>query len=256
MTDHPDPSRLGGLEWTRRTRGSLTGAERRRLVGAIARAQAENIAGRVKLALGRLPAGARDIDLRDFRPPDSAPAREAEEACREQSAAVAAHGHRTWIFGMALATLDREVLDPELFYVAALLHDAGIETPVPGQDFTLRSAEKAMSCAVAGGLGDSRAQMVGDAITVHTTPGISADRDGALGYYVQTGATADLAGVRLWDIPRPLVDGAIELHPRHGVKSAVRRLVLDEAAAVPEGRFALLVRCGFVVAIRLAPLGD
>ncbi len=98
--------------------------------------------------------------------------------------------------------------------------------------------------------------MVGDAITVHATPGISADRDGALGYYVQTGATADLAGVRLWDIPKPLVDGAIELHPRHGVKTAVRRLMLDEAAAVPEGRFALLARCGFVVAIRLAPLGD
>lgn len=256
MRPVPDSSRLGGLEWARRTRGSLSGSERRRLLGAIARAQAANLAGRVKLALGHLPPGARDIELHDFRPPDSGLAREAEEACREQSPALAAHGHRTWIFGSALAALDREALDPELFYVAALLHDAGIETPVPGEDFTLRSAEKAISCAAAGGLDDARAEAIGDAITVHTTPGITPATDGALGYYVQTGATADLAGVRLWDIPKPLVQGAIDLHPRHGVKSTVRRLVLDEAQAVPEGRFALLVRCGFVVAIRLAPLGD
>ncbi len=256
MTSHPDPSRLGGIEWTRRTRGALTGSERRRLMGAIARAQAENLAGRVKLALGRLPAGARDLDLNDFRPPDSALAREAQDACREQSPAVAGHSHRTWIFGNALAALDRERLDPELFYVAALLHDAGIEQPVAGEDFTLRSAERAVTCARAGGLQDAQTELIADAITVHATPGITAAIDGALGYYVQSGATADLAGNRLWDIPKTLVAGANDLHPRHGVKAAIRHLVRDEAAAVPDGRFALLVRCGFIVAIRLAPLRD
>ena len=67
----PDPNRLGGLEWVRRTRGTLTAAERRRLIGAIAVSQAVNMAGRLKLALGRLPEGASSIDVRDFEPPDS-----------------------------------------------------------------------------------------------------------------------------------------------------------------------------------------
>ena len=85
----PDPQRLGGIGWARRTRGSLTGAERRRLIAEVTKAQASNMAGRVKLALGRLPAGAAALDLQDFAPPDSALAREAEEVCREQSPAVA-----------------------------------------------------------------------------------------------------------------------------------------------------------------------
>ena len=50
----PDPNRLGGLEWSRRTRGNLTAAERRHLIGAIAVGQATHIVGRVKLARGRL----------------------------------------------------------------------------------------------------------------------------------------------------------------------------------------------------------
>src|SRR6201993_5097459 len=76
----PNPNRLGGLEWARRTRGKLTAAERRRLLGAIAVSQAVNVFGRVKLALGRLPDGASSIDVSDFQPPDSRLAREAEAA--------------------------------------------------------------------------------------------------------------------------------------------------------------------------------
>ena len=73
---------------------------------------------------------------------------------------------------------------------------------------------------------------------------------------MQSGATADLAGIRLWDIPKPLVAGAIELHPRHGVQKGVQKLIRDEASAVPEGRFALLARCGFIFAMKLAPIRD
>lgn len=252
----PDPDRLGGIGWARRTRGALSREERRHLIAAIARGQAEAMAGRVRLALGRLPAGARDLHLRDFRPPDSALAADAEAACLEQSPAVAGHSHRTWIFGSALAALDGSSLDPELFYLSALLHDFGIERPVRGEDFTLRSAERALTCAAGAGVDSADADLVADAITVHTTPGITASSDGALGYYTQAGATADLAGVRLWQLPRPLVAGAIELHPRHGVQEGIQRLIRDEAKAVPDGRFALLVRFGFVVAVKIAPLRD
>jgi hypothetical protein len=158
----PDPNRLGGLEWTRRTRGNLTAAERRRLIGAIAVGQATNIVGRVKLALGRLPAGASSIDVRDFQPPDSRLAREAEAACAEQPDLIAAHSYRTWMWGLALATLDHEHLDRELFYCAALVHDWGATVPVSGEDFTIRGAERALACAQAAGIDPVQADLMAD----------------------------------------------------------------------------------------------
>ena len=76
----PDPQRLGGLAWVRRTGGQLSRTERRRLLIAIAVGQWQNAVGRAKLALCRLPAAAARVDLDAFHVPDSRFAREAEEA--------------------------------------------------------------------------------------------------------------------------------------------------------------------------------
>ena len=67
--DGPDPDRLGGLAWTRRTGGRLTRRERARLLAAIGRGQWENVLGRTKLALGWLPPGAANVDLDTFAVP-------------------------------------------------------------------------------------------------------------------------------------------------------------------------------------------
>ena len=250
----PDPNRLGGLEWTRRTRGALTTAERRRLLGAIAVSQAANVVGRVKLALGRLPAGASAIDVRNFVPPDSRLAREAEAACAEQTDLIAAHSYRTWMFGTALAILDREELDRELFYCAALVHDWGATNLVAGEDFTLRGAERALACAGAAGIDPAQADRIADGICCHTTPGVTVQRDGAIAYYVQYGAMVDGAGLRAWDIASENVREVLRRYPRgHGFKTGLIDIVTAEARAVPRGRFGLLYRCGMTLAVRLAP---
>jgi hypothetical protein len=253
----PDPERLGGLAWTRRTRGRLTGAERRRLLGAIAAGQVTNLAGRIKLALGRLPPGAADVDVRDFQPPDSALAREAEAACREQPALIAGHSYRTWMFGLALAAVDGGQLDRELFYCAALVHDYGAAAPVPGEDFTLRSAERAIACARAAGLDEARGNLVADGICCHATPGATVARDGAVAFYVQAGAMVDGAGLRAWDVTPANRDEVLRSHPRGaGFKREFADVVTAEARAVPDGRFGLLARCGLPLAVRLAPFRD
>lgn len=252
-----DPDRLGGLAWTRRTNGRLTSAERRRLIAAVALGQAEIAVGRLKLALGRLPAGAHDIDVKTFQPPDSRLAREAEAACAEQPAAIAGHSYRTWMYGLALAALDGAKLDRELFYCAALVHDFGITPSVPGRDFTLGGADRALACASAAGLADHDGEQVADAICVHPTPGITVDRDGSLGYYVQSGAMVDGAGLRAWDISKANIRAVLAAHPREAdFKAQLTALIRAEAAAVPGGRFSLLVRCGFPLLVRLAPFSD
>ena len=234
----PNPDRLGGLDWARRTRGHLTAAERRRLLGAIAVSQAINILGRAKLALGRLPDGALSIDVRDFEPPDSRFAREAEAACAEQLDLIIGHSYRTWMWGMALATLDREQLDRELFYCAALLHDWGATVPVPGEDFTIRGAERALACAQAAGIDRVQADLVADGICCHATPGVTVERDGAIAYYVQGGAMVDGAGLRAWDVSPHNLAEVLRRHPRgSGFKRGLSDVIKSEARAVPGGRF-------------------
>jgi len=252
----PDPQRLGGLAWTRRTGGRLSSRERRRLLAAIALGQWENLLGRAKLALGRLPPGASAVDLQTFEPPDSRFAREAEQACAEQPAAVVGHSYRTWLFGRALAAVDRSELDPELFYCGSLLHDYGIAQSTPGRDFTLGSADRTLACATAAGVSDERAELLADAICVHPTPGVSLAGDGALGCYLQWGAMADGAGLRIWDVAPANVQEILRRYPRVDFKRQLSALIRAEAAAVPDGRFGLLVRCGLPLAVQLAPFKD
>jgi hypothetical protein len=148
-------------------------------------------------------------------------------------------------------------LDHELFYCAALVHDFGISPPVPGRDFTLGGADRALACAAAAGTPSGDAATIADAICVHTTPGVTVERDGALGCYVQWGAMVDGAGLRAWDISKENVRAVLEAHPRDaGFKDELAALIRAEAAAVPGGRFALLVRCGLPLAVRLAPFDD
>ena len=251
---NPNPDRTGGLNWTRRTHGSLTAKERRRLLGEVVRAQGSYIAGRIKLATGRVPTRAASLSAAELAPPDSSLAREVEEACREQPPSLIGHGYRSWMFGSGLATLDGAELDPELFYSACLLHDYGIATAVAGEDFTLRSVKRFESCGREADASRDSIEAAADAITVHTTPGITVERDGALGFYLQAGAMFDLAGLRAADLSRAYREHVIAEHPRNGVTEAVVKMIRAEARANPGGRFGLLRRCGLATVVRFGPL--
>ena len=254
MPTIPDPARLGGLEWARRTNGRLTRSERRHLLAAIVRGQGDYIATRFRRMTGRVPAGARDLAFADVQPPDSRLARLAEEAAEEQSVHVKGHGYRTWAFGIALAALDRTELDPEVFYVASLLHDYGVDEVVAGEDFVLRSATRAERCVADAGLGEAIALAAADAITVHSTAGITVEHDGAPGFYVNAGAGLDLAALRCGDLPRSYLDDVHATYPRDGATRAFVAHIAAEARANPDGRFAQLRRCGFNLLLRTNPL--
>lgn len=238
-----------------RTRGSLTRADRRALVPALVRAQVANAAGHVRLATGRRPSSIPGLAA-DPAPPDTPLARQAEDGCLQQSAVLVGHSYRTWLYGTMLAHVDGEDLDAELFYVAALLHDTGLVPPTTGQDFTLRSASVAAACMGAAGSSPAAIAAVQDAITVHTLPGVSARTDGGLGCYLQAGAMLDLAGTRAWDVPGRAISAARTAHRTDGLVGELSAAVRAESAAVPDGRFALISRWGFLVAVRLAHRGS
>ncbi len=253
MTTSPDPNRIGGLEWTRRTNGRLTRRERLHLLAAVATTQRDFLVHRLRRAR---PSAIPRPGERDIRPPDSRFAREAEAAAAEQNPVVRSHGYRSWVFGRALADVDAIDVDEELLFAGALLHDHGIESAVAGQDFTLRSARRAAECARAADVDDARAAALADAITVHTTPGITVERDGATGYYIQNGALADITGNRVWDLSANVVDDTLARYDRRGFTHRLGALFTAEAEAVPGGRLSMLRRCGFVPLMRTAPFAQ
>lgn len=246
MVTLPDLNRVGGLEWTRRTKGNLSRRERLRMIGAIGRGQVEMLAGRVAAATGRTSPAVPSLT-----PPDSVFAREVESAAAEQNKHWEGHGYRTWWLGMALAGIDGNALDPEHFYAAALLHDHGVIPSVAGEDFTIRSADRV--ALVPNDLTPDELTAIQDGITVHSTAGITVEHDGALGFYTQAGAMADIAGLRTWHLDPAFLASVLEKHPRTGITRALVDGVSAEAHALPGGRFALLRTCGFVAACKLAP---
>ena len=61
-------------------------------------------------------------------------------------------------------------------------------------------------------------------------------------------------GLRIWDVAPANVEEVLRRHPRVDFKRQLIELMRAEAAAVPKGRFGLLVRCGVPLAVRIAPL--
>lgn len=239
----------------RSTGGRLSGAERRRLLAAIAVGQAENLLGRARLALGRLPSGAREIDVRSFVPPDSRLAREAEAACAEQPEAIAGHSYRT---PGCMGWRSRRSTTPAST-ASSSTAQRWFTTSVSAHRFpaaTSRSAAPTERWRARPRPGSPKPRATSWPTPSASTPppGITPDRDGALGCYVQMGAMVDGAGLRMWDISTENIRAVLETHPRSPeFKRDLAALMRAEARAVPGGRFSLLVKCGVTVAVRLAP---
>ena len=237
------------LAWARASNGTLTDDERRMLRRQALRGYRDFLRGMLSAPLRR-----PSSDLTAPTPPDSKLARTAQEAALDQPQSFLNHGHRTWLFGSMLADVDGATVDREYLYVASLLHDSGLAEQVAGEDFTIRSAARVLDVCERAGLDDPDAPTtMADGVVAHITPGLT-PQDTVIGYYVQAGALADLAGMRAWDIPGEIRRAAFLEHPASQVFSEVPAAVAAEARAVPAGRFALLNGLGFGLVVRVSPM--
>lgn len=244
-----DETPLVSYEWCRRTGGSLTAPQRRRLLAASLRAYSAHARDLVRLATGQR----RTEPVALPTAPDSGAVDAALKAAAEQGPDLEAHGLRTWLFGGALAALDGVKLDDELFCIAAIVHDAGAAEPVDQEDFTVRSADMGVEALHALGKTDpDRERQLRDGIVAHLTSGVTVE-ESAIGTYVQAGAVLDLAGLRLVDLPKGTVEEVFDRHPAGHIRQRIIRVVREESEAVPEGRFAQLRRLGFTLAIQASP---
>jgi HD-GYP domain-containing protein (c-di-GMP phosphodiesterase class II) len=123
---------MGTLAWARQTGGRLSPPERQSMQRQLVERQAQALAERNE----RVRDAIRHLDLDVVPVPDSALARKAERHAAELSSeALLNHCHRTYLWGSLLAQADgTKVDDPELLYVASLLHDLGVTDAHFGKD--------------------------------------------------------------------------------------------------------------------------
>ncbi|WP_232839469.1 MULTISPECIES: HD domain-containing protein [Nocardia] len=241
-------------EWATRTGGALSGAQRRRLAAALARAVPGLLAAKAASALGGRGKGR--LEFEGLRVPDSGLAVAAERRARESlSTHMLEHSYRTYFFGRVLADLDGARFDDELVYVACLLHDLRLEQPTPGRCFAVTGAEAAVEFALREGTAPDRAEAIGAAIASHITPGVAADL-GDPGGFVSAGASVDVIGARVGEFDREWIADLLTRHPRRELKRHLVAAFDAEAKAVPQGRTKLLVTAGFNQMVRVAPFGE
>jgi hypothetical protein len=154
--------------------------------------------------------------------PDSKIAREAIELSRDASPEfLFNHVMRTFAFGMLLAEARQWTVEPELFLLGAVLHDLGVTEKGHGpQRFEVEGADWARRFLLEKGCSEARADVVWDAIALHTSLGI-ADRKVPEIALVHLGAGADVIGMQIDRIPANRVDAVLATFPRLAIKQSL-----------------------------------
>jgi hypothetical protein len=248
---------VGTIDWTTRTGGRLTSAERRRLLVDLARAHAGNAVGRSALLVRMNRGRNAHVAQERLAPPDSRLTRAARDAAiAVLPSTLLNHSHRTYVFARALGELEQLDVDAELLFAAAMLHDAGLAQASGCEDFTLTSARMARVVSERVGLSTAATATLQTAITMHHSPRVTVAA-GPVAYLLAAGAGVDVVGLRCWDLPRSILLDAVDAHPREGFKEYFTQAWAHEADRVPQGRAELLRRYGaFRAAIALAPFDE
>lgn len=125
------------------------------------------------------------------------------------------HSRRVFLLGSLHARRLRLNPDPELLYLAAMFHDAGLLTPFSetAQRFEIDGADHARRFLLNQGFSADAAGTVWAAIALHTTPEIPG-RMGPEIAVTNLGVLTDVVGIGLDALAREAVDEIMTAHPR------------------------------------------
>jgi hypothetical protein len=113
--------------------------------------------------------------ISDIKIPDSKIAREAAELVRQhETEMLYNHSVRVFVFGAMKGIRQNLKFDSELLYIAALFHDLGLVDAYNTQTkrFEVDGADAAREFLKSHGISELKADLVWEAIALHTTPGI------------------------------------------------------------------------------------
>ncbi|MEU8789294.1 HD domain-containing protein [Streptomyces sp. NPDC048643] len=125
------------------------------------------------------------------------------------------HSRRVFLFGSLHARRLGLRPDPELLYVSAMFHDAGLLSPYSDKEqrFELDGADHARGFLLDHGFPQSAAEVAWMAVALHTTPGIPG-RLGAEIAATNYGVLTDAVGWGLAELDDGQADEIVAAHPR------------------------------------------
>jgi len=166
------------------------------------------------------------------------------------------HCLRTFEFGLALARRDHLEPDRELFYVAAALHDLGLTKTFDGpRSFEEEGAEAAHGFLLRERYPRLKADLVAEAVRLHLQLSTATDPRPEVAL-VHIGASADVTGARLDDIPTTTVHQILDEFPRLDFSHAITLLLTDQVNRKPTSQAARLVELGILQLIAAAPFSE
>jgi len=148
--------------------------------------------------------------------PDSTLAREVTELIKDtEPPLLFHHSTRVYLFG-ALAGLRKKLkFDPELLYVGAMFHDIGLTSAYSsaGERFEVDGANAAREFLLKHQIPREAAEVVWDAIALHTTPGIPKHKKPEVAL-VTAGVEMDVLGLGFEEFGDEQREQIVAAHPR------------------------------------------
>ncbi|MEO0411713.1 MAG: hypothetical protein AAF221_07750 [Pseudomonadota bacterium] len=223
-----------------------------RFIGMDIRMAGERLGNR--LGLRKL----RDAISDDYALPDSKLVTDALIWVREVSSPMLLnHCLRSHAFGAIVGKRCDIKVDREVFALTAIMHDVGL-TPdyaeKPGS-FEYVGAAAAHDFCCGHGLDHAKAAEVHNAIARHAAVG-EAHKEGPATALIHFGAGADVLGIKLHDIPKPLLHEVLEAYPRLDFRQAFPALMEEQARIKPQGYTAGHMALGFGKKTRCAPIPE
>lgn len=238
-------SMIDGESWERH-QGHLTRKERGLYVLSAVKAKAQLLFRSLPLRRQQKALGRIDFDRIVY--PDSQLATAALEKMEvHSSSALANHCHRSYIWASLLGQLDGNRWDAEELYVSMMLHDLGLTETYHGccktaNCFTfdcVQGAEDVLALADA-----ETAKSISHSILIHLQMEVPGETFGWEAHYLQAGASFDVSGRRVNELPHECIKSTVERYPRDNLAPELLHWMEEETTLRPQSRFAALKSLG------------
>jgi len=174
--------------------------------------------------------------LSGIKIPDSKIAREAAELVRQhETELLYNHSVRVFLFGAMKGIRQNLKFDSELLYVAALFHDLGLVDAyhTDTKRFEVDGADAAREFLRSHGIADPKADLVWEAIALHTTPGIPQYMRPEIAL-TNAGVLVDVVGIGYDEYTPEQRDQVIAAFPRGDFKNEMLQLQTCSALKKPQ----------------------
>jgi hypothetical protein len=186
--------------------------------------------------------------------PDSTLARRARELITDASApALVNHSVRCYAWAVELARHDGLQFDPEILYVASMLHDIGLVPPYDvGGCYEVDGGNAAERLARETGAPEDLARAIYDVIALHNDEVLP---HGAVAEVVLLwdSAGTDVTGNRYDDVRPAIIPELLGAYPRLDFKRAFTALLVDQASRKPKCPAVEMIAAGILEEIAQAP---